>query len=68
MTADYTVKKVSKTLVDDIKQSLREVDGWGSVEIFIQDHEVNQITVRKIRKTKPNGPSNNNGNKGFVKT
>ena len=48
---DHSTKKITGTLVDEIKQSLRDIRGWGSVEIFVQDHRVVQITSRNIRKT-----------------
>lgn len=45
-------KRYSEELIAEIQKSLKNVEGWGSVEIFIQDFSVTQITVRKIRKTK----------------
>ena len=38
-------------LVNDILNALSNIRGWGSVEIFIQNHKVTQITERNIRKT-----------------
>ena len=43
---------VSPELLDEIIQALKSVGGYGSLEIYVQDHSVTQITVRKIRKTK----------------
>lgn len=48
---DYSTKKVSPNLLDEIKQSMKDVRGWGSVEVYIQDHKVVQISSRNIRKT-----------------
>ncbi len=44
--------KASSALVEDILRALRSVNGYGSIEIYIQDHSVTQITVRNIKKTK----------------
>jgi len=49
---EYSVKKISSTLLLDLKKSLRSVNDYGSVEIFVQDGVVTQITVRNIKKTK----------------
>ncbi|MDD5416316.1 MAG: DUF2292 domain-containing protein [Candidatus Daviesbacteria bacterium] len=35
----------------EIQSSLEDLGGWGSVEIFVQDGKVTQITSRSIRKT-----------------
>lgn len=40
-----------KTLADDVNEAIASVDGWGSIEIYVQDHKVTQITSRKIMKT-----------------
>ena len=48
---DYSVKRVTNNLVEEVKQALKSVRGWGSVEIYIQDHKVTQITTRNIKKT-----------------
>jgi hypothetical protein len=49
--ADYSVRRVTTDLVDEIKQALKSVKGWGSVEIYVQDHRVTQLTTRNIKKT-----------------
>lgn len=49
--ADRSTKKITKDLVEDIKLALRNVRGWGSVEIYVQDFKVTQITERNIKKT-----------------
>lgn len=51
MQQDYSVKRISEALLLDIKKSLKGVKGYGSVEIFIQNGMVTQITVRNIKKT-----------------
>ena len=48
---DYSTKKITKNLIDEVKGALRNVRGWGSVEIYVQDHKVTQITERNIKKT-----------------
>ena len=48
---DHSIKKVNSILVDEIIEALKNIRGWGSVEIFVQDHKVVQITERNIKKT-----------------
>ena len=43
--------KVNNQLINDLTQALRELGGWGSVEIFVQEGKVTQITKRAIKKT-----------------
>lgn len=43
-------KKVSSHLLSEIKEALESVN-FGSIEIFVQDKVVTQITVRNIKKT-----------------
>ncbi|OGG15228.1 hypothetical protein A2773_05085 [Candidatus Gottesmanbacteria bacterium RIFCSPHIGHO2_01_FULL_39_10] len=47
----YSTRAISPKLILEIKEALQNVKGWGSVEIFIQDSEVVQITERSIKKT-----------------
>lgn len=47
----FSAKIISKTLLAEIKKALISVEKFGSVEIYVQDGEVNQITTRKIKKT-----------------
>jgi len=54
-TAELSVRKISKNLLEEIKRALRATGGWGSVEIFVQNGEVTQITNRKIKKLVGNG-------------
>jgi hypothetical protein len=48
---DYSTKKVSQELLGEIIEALKNIRGWGSVEIIVQDFKVVQITERNIRKT-----------------
>ena len=48
---DYSTKKIAQVLLDEIKDALKNVRGYGSVEIYVQDHKVTQITQRNIKKT-----------------
>lgn len=43
--------KISKDLILEIKKALRSVPSYGSIEIYVQDGNVTQITVRNIKKT-----------------
>lgn len=43
--------KVSEKLVLEIKTALETVSSYGSVEVYIQNGKVTQITVRNIKKT-----------------
>jgi hypothetical protein len=47
----YSTVSLSQALIDEILASLKTIHGWGSMEIFVQDNIVTQITVRNIRKT-----------------
>lgn len=38
-------------LHEEIHDAIKSVNGWGSVEIYIQDNKVTQITTRAIKKT-----------------
>lgn len=48
---DYSTKKVSRELMEEIVEAVKNIRGWGSVEIYVQDYKVVQITERNIRKT-----------------
>lgn len=45
------VIQVPQQLLQEIVRAIANIRGWGSVEIFIQDHKVTQITERNIKKT-----------------
>lgn len=48
---DYSTKRVSDNLLEEIKQALKNIRGWGSVEIYVQNYKVTQLTERNIKKT-----------------
>lgn len=54
---NYSTKNVDKRLVEEIVMALKNIRGWGSVEIFVQDYKVVQIIERNIKKTPTNGNS-----------
>ena len=39
-----------KDLIYEILRAIYSVDGYGSIEIYIQDNQVTQITTRNIKK------------------
>lgn len=43
--------EVSSQLVNEIVRAIRTVDAYGSIEIYVQNNVVTQITVRNIKKT-----------------
>lgn len=47
---DYSTKKISSKLFNEIEDALLDLD-YGSVEIFVTEGEVTQITRRHIKKT-----------------
>ena len=49
---EYSTTTISKTLILEIKNALKGVKTYGSVEIYIQNGMVTQITVRNIKKTR----------------
>lgn len=51
-TAVFTRRSVSNNLTKEIFSAMKNVGAFGSIEIFIQDHHVTQITARSIKKTK----------------
>jgi hypothetical protein len=46
----YSTKRISSQLLEEIKGALQSVN-FGSIEIFISDSNVTQITTRTIKKT-----------------
>ena len=44
-------KVIDKTLQQEIEHALAKIDGYGSVELYIQNFKVTQITARNIKKT-----------------
>lgn len=48
---DYSTKNMSPILLTEIKQALKSVDNYGSIEIYVNGGVVTQVTVRNIKKT-----------------
>ena len=55
MNDEYSTKDVSDEFGEEVMKSIRNVKGWGSVEIFIQNYKVTQITEKNIKKANING-------------
>jgi len=49
--AAYSTRRLSKELMSEIRRAIKNVKGWGSVEIHVQGFQVTQITERNIKKT-----------------
>ncbi len=49
-TKEYSTKTISKQLLDDIGTSLQNLE-YGSLEIYVVEGEVTQISKRQIKKT-----------------
>lgn len=54
MQTDYSTKKISSRLVGEMKSALKSIKSYGSVELYVQNNTVTQITVRNIKKTNSN--------------
>jgi hypothetical protein len=52
--SDFSTKHISPELIEEIVIALKNIRGWGSVEIYVQDFKVVQITERNIKKTNTN--------------
>lgn len=61
---DYSTKKINDELVQEVTEALQNIRGWGSVEIYVQDFKVVQITERNIKKTANRSSSQFNGKIG----
>lgn len=48
---DYSTKRITDELIVEVRDALKNIRGWGSVEIYVQDFKVTQITERNIKKT-----------------
>jgi hypothetical protein len=55
---DITNKQISKQLIEEISRAITTVGAYGSVEIYIQNNVVTQITMRNIKKI-PKGDIDN---------
>lgn len=47
----YSNVSVSQGLIDEITHALKSITSYGSLEIYVQNGMVTQITVRNIKKT-----------------
>lgn len=50
MVSEYSTAKISSKLLQEISEALLGLD-YGSVEIYVTNNEVTQITKRHIKKT-----------------
>lgn len=48
---EYSTERVSRVLMNEIEHALKTIKTYGSIEIYVQNSVVTQITVRNIRKT-----------------
>jgi len=48
--SDYSTSQISNKLFQEIKNALLGLD-YGSIEVYVADNEVTQITKRQIKKT-----------------
>ncbi|MBI3282645.1 DUF2292 domain-containing protein [Candidatus Curtissbacteria bacterium] len=62
---DFSTQKVSPQLIGQIVDALKN-KAYGSIEIYIQNHTVTQITERTITKVaKPNGQKRADDRRGL---
>lgn len=54
LNLDMKLRKSRLILAEEIIKALNSLGGWGSLEIFVQDNKVTQITKRAISKTNLN--------------
>ena len=47
----HSTQDISEKLLGEISEALKNIRGWGSIEIFVQNYKVVQITERNITKT-----------------
>lgn len=59
--SQYISTEITTGLLEDIKDALKNIKGWGSVEIYVQKGRVTQITQRNIKKTDHNVDSEISG-------
>lgn len=50
MAANNTKQTISSKVLQEIIESLQNIKGWGSIEIFVQNYTVTQITEKNISK------------------
>jgi hypothetical protein len=56
---DYSIKNISPKLLGDVREAIESVESFGSVEIYIQNGYVSQISIRHIKKTSATLPNGN---------
>lgn len=49
--SEYSTQEVSQKLIGEIISAVKSVRSYGSVEIYVQDGFVTQLTIRNIKKT-----------------
>ena len=49
--SDYGTQHISQALISEIVHALQTINTYGSIEIYVQNSVVTQITVRNIKKT-----------------
>lgn len=59
MNDSYSTQNVSPFLLEELKRAIESVPDYGSIEVYVQNGLVTQISTRHIRKTK--APANGNG-------
>lgn len=47
----HSTRTINGELISEVSKALKNIRGWGSVEIFVQNNKVVQITERNITKT-----------------
>lgn len=47
----YSTQNVKPYLLEELKRKLESIPGWGSLEVFVQDWKVTQISTKNIVKT-----------------
>ena len=47
----YSTEDISPELMEEIAEALKSISPFGSVEIYVQNSRVTQMTIRHIRKT-----------------
>ena len=50
-TSRPITKPTDIDILKDLKSAIKKTSGYGSVEIYVQDYKITQITTRSIKKT-----------------
>lgn len=51
MKDSYSVENISPALMEELSDAIKSVRDYGSVEVYVQNGTVTQISTRKIKKT-----------------